>query len=408
MVLKVLDMNDEELIDSLEVQGVPRQFSKWALAYFSSAGIEFDTIDLLAYYDNRLTYAENKEIIKTNFPISSLEQLAKLEATQLKQELVETQQQAEYTKSLQSEQAQALSQIKTNPNQNLDPYFFTAQHFVRSTIKNYHTCAILYSHAGGLGKTHLIITALNEEGLKLNEDYIIINGYVTPLEFYNKVYQNKDKIIVCDDVEGLFNNPKGLALIKAMTWGTSENGKSSRVVEYLTTSKQRTAPEQYEFKGRLIFSVNQLPFSNPSINAILSRALFCELKFSFVTKQQIFQEIAKSPYKTLTESQRDYIVQLIFNSSDETTKDFNLRTLIKAYDLYIYSNGDVSMFERLIKELLNKDDELSIIKSIINTTKPVSEMIKEYFNQTGKSRASFFRAKKQLEDSLKVSVSHAI
>jgi hypothetical protein len=88
-------MNDYELIDSLEVQGVPRQFSKWALAYFSSAGIEFDTIDLLAYYDNRLTYAENKEIIKTNFPISSLEQLAKLEATQLKQELAETQQQAE-------------------------------------------------------------------------------------------------------------------------------------------------------------------------------------------------------------------------------------------------------------------------------------------------------------------------
>uniref|UniRef100_A0A6M3LPM2 Uncharacterized protein n=1 Tax=viral metagenome TaxID=1070528 RepID=A0A6M3LPM2_9ZZZZ len=396
-------MNEQEWIEFHAKEGINKNLLKWFLAYAKSGNLDYQTIDISSEIDTTLTYHEQKAILKAKFPISNIELIAKDQASKIQIEHEEQQANLFYLEHLKQEQETLLTTISNDKEQKTEQYFFIAKHYVKSVIEGHTNCAILYSQAGGLGKTHLVLSTLNEQQKKLNQEYVLTTGYTTPLEFYNQVYKNKDKLIICDDVEGLFTNVKGLALIKQMTWGTAEGGKKGRVVEYETTSKMRTAPEKFEFTGRLIFCLNHLPFKNPALQPVLSRVLLCRLEFSYATKKQILLEIAKSPYKDLSIEERNNIVETIFKHSDETTIEFNLRTLIKAYDLYLYSQKSLPIFEILAKELLTKDDDLTLIKQLMSSDHPVSYQITEYKNQTGKSRASFFRSKKKIEQSLKVS-----
>jgi hypothetical protein len=393
-------MDDSQFIDSLESQGIPKRFSKWAISYLKAGQIDPQTIDIKALYDPTLTYQENKNIFKQQHPLSNIEILAKEQASKLQIELAEQQANLQYINDIQQKQAEQLRTITAEATADTDKFFFTAKHFVKAVMQNHANCCILYSPEGGLGKSFLVISSANDEKLELGKDYNLITGYTTPLEFYNKIFEMKDKLIILDDVDGLMNTSKGVSLIKQMTWGTADGGKAGRFLEYRTTSKMRTAPEKYEFTGRIIFCLNHLPLHNPNVQSILSRSLFCHLKFSFATKKQIFMEIAKSPYKELTLEERNHVVARLFEFGDEATIEFNLRTLIKAYDLFIYCAKNTPIWERIIKEMLVKNDEMSIVKQLIMSEKPVSEQYLEFFNQTGLSRATFFRLKKQLSQSL--------
>ena len=102
---------------------------------------------------------------------------------------------------------------------------------------------------------------------KEKRDFVYLNTYTTPLALYKYLYDNKDKLIVLDDVMGLFNNEKTLALLKSALWEV--DGK--RLITMNTTSRLLEGyPLIFEFKGQVIFLSNRIK-ENEHITALLSR-----------------------------------------------------------------------------------------------------------------------------------------
>lgn len=68
--------DEEEAISGMKERGIPKAFSRWAVSYLSGSGYDHQTIDIEAYYDNTLTFEENKAMFKREFPSQSSEQYA--------------------------------------------------------------------------------------------------------------------------------------------------------------------------------------------------------------------------------------------------------------------------------------------------------------------------------------------
>ena len=125
----------------------------------------------------------------------------------------------------------------------------------------------------------------------------------------------------------------------------------------------------------------------------MSRSLAYEMNFSYKETMEILAEFVKIPYKKLAEDRRRVVFNYLKENTDDTTKDLNFRTLVKMYDLYITSKG---LWKELSKPILVRDEKLALLKQLLNETNSIGDAQKRYCDETGLSRMSFFRYKKQL------------
>lgn len=199
----------------------------------------------------------------------------------------------------------------------------------------------LLTGEGGIGKSRLVTDIIKQRKIP----YAYLNTFVTPLALYKFMYRNKDKLIILDDVDGLWEN-RVIALLKAALWEVG--GK--RVVNWeSTSSKLDDIPLSFEFTGQIIILANKLEIKDVNIRAVVTRINHYEFKFSYGDKIEVMKEIITKPYDGLSYSEREYVLNKLIECSNENTKNFNFRTLIKAFNLYIY---DMDKFDVLVKEVL--------------------------------------------------------
>jgi len=63
----------DEHKEQLHKQGVPYSFHNWAKSYLEKGGLSTDQVDISATYNSGLSYEENKENFRQNFPVESIE-----------------------------------------------------------------------------------------------------------------------------------------------------------------------------------------------------------------------------------------------------------------------------------------------------------------------------------------------
>ena len=226
------------------------------------------------------------------------------------------------------------------------------------------------------------------EEMKVN-NFVYVNSYSTPVELVNILYENRDKLIIFDDVETIFQmGLKIINIFKGVLWGIGTTGK--RQVSYNTTSKLLKAPTSFEFNGKLIFLVNKLPNKNdPVISAMMSRSLVYEMKFTKQEVLEMLREYSLIPYGILTQDERTMLYEHLKDNTDSTSEDLSFRTLIKIYDIYTNNKTD---WKSLIAPIITKNEKLVLIKRLIeehNNNKKVAQG--EFVERTGMSRASFYR-----------------
>lgn len=93
--------------------------------------------------------------------------------------------------------------------------------------------SVIISGSGGLGKTYSVMECLNaaeltnvddfEENIGADEldlgeekmgDYVVVKGFSTPKALYRLLWNNKDRIIVFDDCDSVWDNPTSLIFIQ--------------------------------------------------------------------------------------------------------------------------------------------------------------------------------------------------
>jgi len=223
----------------------------------------------------------------------------------------------------------------------------------------------------GIGKTRNTIQYLKKQ----NIDHKLINSYITPLELYKILYNHRDRLIIFDDIEGIFNNKKSVGILK--------QALESRQVKYLSSSLNNY-PNEFLFKGNIFLICNELNVSGEDIEALKDRCLYYEL---LLNKDDVIDVIRK-----IDQEENKELIKYIYNNAGQ---DINIRDYLKAKEI----KETHKEWKPLVKTqlLLKTDQELKLIYKLQQKYNKETKKIKEYKNKTGKSRRTYFRKKQKLK-----------
>ena len=207
------------------------------------------------------------------------------------------------------------------------------------------------------------------------------------------LYLNKDnRIIVFDDIMKLFENELSKGILLSALW----NPSGKRIVNYYSTTEKLTVPKTFEFNSKIIWCVNNLP---EELQNIKSRCYFYEMAFNYKEKLNIMYEIAKLkkiPFE---------IIDFIKANTNEAYENIDFRLPTKLFNIYKHHSKN---WEKLAVSLLKPDENLQMVRELLSKSATVNEAVQEFIIETGKSRATFFRYKKELIKHIKVSKSQGI
>ncbi len=154
---------------------------------------------------------------------------------------------------------------------------------------------------GGLGKTHSVLKALDNTGLKNVSDiasfevgakvnsrnsYRIIKGYSTAKGLYRSLFEGNGMVLVFDDCDSVLKDDVALNLLKGALDSYSE-----RYISWNADMRDEDLPRSFKFDGAVIFISNM---DLESIDqAVRSRALCVDVSMTEEQKVERMMEIIK-------------------------------------------------------------------------------------------------------------------
>ena len=255
------------------------------------------------------------------------------------------------------------------------------------TIKSNKLDLFVLKGAEGLGKTYQVLKTLEGHGLKENLNYVYISGYITPLELFTTLAKcqtlESPKLFVLDDLNGILNNKTCVALLKSALWG-------KKVVSYQSsTSKLNEENTSISFTGKVIMIINSIKEAKSLSDPLLDRGIYFNFKLSPKEKIEYIESVLPVIGDDITEVDKLEVWRNIKRFSGN--QRFSLRTLIRAFQYYSYSKEN--WFNLFLNTLELTPDQLTFYKVIDNSGADQLEAVQK---ETGKSRKTFFRYKKEL------------
>ena len=243
--------------------------------------------------------------------------------------------------------------------------------------------ALIIHSKAGLGKTYTILNTLKEAKI----DFKYLSGYMTPLGLYRYLYENRDKIIVLDDVEGLLTNEISIAIMKSALWKAGD----TRTVCYDSTAKQLgKTPKSFEFTGQIVLLTNEVGANKTSENykALLSRTTTFELVYTF--DQIIAQSKKIIEKRKLTNPQKEKVLEILEKIDSSFT--FNFRELDR---LIKFVEFDIESAETMFFNSSKANEEVKAYLRIVSKWNSTELQIEMFKRETGLSRRSYYRFKKK-------------
>lgn len=365
-----------------------KQLEKWAK---NILGDDYDKFDIKAEADNKISLSENKTLLREKFKVF----LKDIKPT--KQEIKSEQEKAEYEQLKQFKEAEEQAvrvfeaDILEKKNQEMaviEKYKVPIE-YIKSVARGFNRAFIFLGDCG-LGKSYITQQILAQEGVKFDER----SGVISPLAFYTYLSENslEEKVLVLDDIAGLISNPASYSTLLSALWGG--------IVKWSSTSGKLKVPQQFNFKGRIIVIANKLKkeflsdidkINNSDI--VRSRCLTYKIELNWKERIEMMYNIAKIPHKSLTKEERFAIVDFIKDNSGRTTDGLDLRTQVKAENLYLYNKEN---WKELVKSQLPKHSVLECLEMCLNTSHSIKEAEVKFCEETGLSRPQFFRLKNKL------------
>jgi hypothetical protein len=114
-------------------------------------------------------------------------------------------------------------------------------------------------HGGpGVGKTHLILDAMQRAGLEQGEDYVIYRGTTSPIMLYRLLWElnRPNAYVIIDDCDAILRDENGINVLKAVM------DDKCRTVSWNTKSEIKSldgtgiVPKTFDFKGTVVVCTN--------------------------------------------------------------------------------------------------------------------------------------------------------
>lgn len=193
----------------------------------------------------------------------------------------------------------------------------------------------------GIGKSWWVDYAVNG----INCDYTLFKGTVSEARFYKFIQDNSDKMIIMRDCGNLLRRLSFLDFLKSAT-----DTISIRTISRLNYSKYEDVEETIEFKGKIIWEINEVTKKNKEdLAAVFDRSIFIELNPSKQDIINIMYSICKTKEEKMV---TDYIIKK-FNYHN--LNSLNLRTQNKCFLIYQVAVKDKLDWQKQIDLFINTD-----------------------------------------------------
>jgi hypothetical protein len=201
--------------------------------------------------------------------------------------------------------------------------------------------SLLVTGEGGLGKTYTVNKALKDAGLQNASEmigygsddvlmehqsrrvYSVVKGYSTAKGLYRTLYENRNRVLVLDDVDNVLRDPVALNLLKGAL-----DSYDKRIISWnAESSGDDDLPRSFEFRGGIIF-ISNLPIFKID-QAIRSRAICVDLTMNTMQKIERMSAIIKTE-EFLPDYEMDVkeaALEFLSEMCDDA-KELSLRTLI--------------------------------------------------------------------------------
>lgn len=210
---------------------------------------------------------------------------------------------------------------------------------------------VLINSRPGIGKSMTTKIVLNQH----NADYIIINNHLTKKELFILLQNNKDKIVVIDDVDKILENSDHASILKQAL----DTHPYGREIQYNTSTKIKDDEgnkliKKFIFTGKIIILTNKVK-DDEHINAIKDRVLYHKINMTNQDLFEIMQWIVKNPLPNSTDlslNERQEVFDFIKEKMGERA-NLTLRTLSHGYEFKtdcIINNENDSWKPRLLEE----------------------------------------------------------
>ena len=199
--------------------------------------------------------------------------------------------------------------------------------------------SLIVTGNAGIGKTHGVISKLEQSGLRKERDYIVLKSKISPLGLYLTLFLHHDKVIVFDDLDDLFNNDDCSAILKAcldsydvreVSWSSKKmvnvvgvDDETRRRIEDDARDKllegeiNAALPNRFQFKGQVIFISNM--YQEKFDKAVMSRSICIPME---LTDKQVFSRMksvvtklknkrtAETAFATIVKKYNDGVLEL--------------------------------------------------------------------------------------------------
>lgn len=271
-----------------------------------------------------------------------------------------------------------LEEIAKGKSTKLGRYYKYLDNTIKTLVNSSLFNLAIVEGEAGIGKSFQVKKKLEN----MNTEFEELKGHLTTLEFYNKLWEMKNKNILLDDVGDLLNSKDRRSFIKCATDTTT------RQVDY-RTSRTIKAPESFEFGGNIIIVLNSLGRLGTDREAILSRGFHIKIELTYEQILEIIFELCKKDLGlNMKKGEKLEVARWVKENTSEATENLNIRTF---YRLLTVKKQEIDWKDYARENILQENETLSLCLELLESNKPMGGIEKEFKKRTGKSRRELHR-----------------
>lgn len=242
--------------------------------------------------------------------------------------------------------------------------------------QNFH--ALVIESPPGWAKSSTVEALLKGAGI----DFMSLGSFSTPLNLYNSICENPQRLLLLDDCAGLFGEAPAMAILKAATW-SSVGSLGGRRVTWGSSSGRAKQPN-VDFTGKIILLTNAVPMGK-DMDAFISRTLYLKLSLQPDDITNLLLLAAKSTEHYDNIELSSAVASHLLGTFD--LSKLNLRSLKMAYEI---AKTNPVNWKSLLERLLPSDSAKGIASKLVGSDIPVEAQAREFTRLTGLSRRTFF------------------
>jgi len=265
---------------------------------------------------------------------------------------------------------------------------------------------------GGIAKSFTVLGELERLGV----DFKLFNSRMSGRGLFEALAEYPQSVHVLEDMERVVKDKDAQGILRSACWGQrGDDGRQKRIVTWATAKGVESAV----FSGGIIMLSNRALDDLPELRAIRTRISHLHLEVSDAEIAAQMRRLARNGYshdgKTMTPDEAETVCDFVILESQNKLCHLDMRLMDNAFRDYLQWREKHSLchWQTLVATRLDgrrdelavvgpkdrqQDEDLRSLETALAQFPTTLAAQLEWCRQRSKSRASFFRYKRALED----------